>query len=144
MTNFALHPQLQKDCHILGESKASLLLLMNNSLVPWFILVPKVDGAEEMFDLKNPLLEAVQLEINSVARFVKNTLLVDKVNIAAIGNKVRQLHIHIVGRREDDFCWPGVVWGQPNTQPYRSEQIQHMVNQLKADTDIDFTLINFD
>jgi len=142
MTNFALHPQLQKDCHILGESKSSLLLLMNNALLPWFILVPKVAEAEELFELNSSILEAVQLEINSIGRFVKNTLLVDKVNIAAIGNKVRQLHIHIVGRREGDFCWPGVVWGQANTQPYRSEQIQQLVNQLKAETDIDFTLIN--
>ena len=130
MENFQLDQQLQQDCFELGELQHSLLLLMNNALVPWFILVPKTDKTE-LYELPDNIQTGVLSEINSLSKFVKDEFCVDKLNVAAIGNVVKQLHIHVIGRRDDDYCWPGVVWGRPEKTPYNKEAIDHIIAKLK-------------
>ena len=129
MKSFQLDSQLQKDCIVLGELEHSLLLLMNNALLPWFILVPKTDKTE-LYELASDVQTGVWAEVNAVSKYVKNEFTVDKLNVAAIGNVVKQLHIHVIGRKHDDFCWPGVVWGRAEKAPYDKAAIDHLMATL--------------
>jgi len=130
MDDFVLDARLQADCHILGELDAGLLLLLNNALVPWFILVPRTE-ATELYQLDSELQQKVWQEIDVLSRFVQAEFKVQKMNVAAIGNIVRQLHIHVVGRRQDDYCWPGVVWGAEGKVDYDQEQVQAITTLFK-------------
>ncbi|OQY17860.1 MAG: HIT family protein [Desulfobacteraceae bacterium 4572_35.1] len=130
MTNFTLDPQLDRDCITLGTFGNSLLLLLDNSLVPWFILVPKTTF-EEIFDMEPKAQHILIDEINKLGNFLRYEFNTDKVNTAAIGNIVRQLHIHVVGRYEDDFCWPNVVWGTDEKKNYTSSELQSIVSKLQ-------------
>ncbi|VAW91183.1 hypothetical protein MNBD_GAMMA22-2664 [hydrothermal vent metagenome] len=129
MNNFKLDSRLDNDCITLGKLNNSLLLLMNNALLPWFILVP-ITSESEIIDL--PLNEQHQLhdEINLLGSFVKNNFKISKLNIAAIGNVVKQLHIHIVGRDPSDYCWPNVVWGTTEREPYSELRINEIISSL--------------
>ena len=138
MKNFQLDAQLQKDCIVLGELQHSLLLLMNNALLPWFILVPKTDKTE-LYELADEVQAGVLAEINAISKFVKDEFCVDKLNVAAIGNVVQQLHIHIIGRQHEDFCWPGVVWGRPEKELYKKETIDHIMAKLKNSSHIELS-----
>jgi diadenosine tetraphosphate (Ap4A) HIT family hydrolase len=120
--SFALDPRLAADTHHLGRLDLSELLLMDNALVPWLILVPRV-SATELHLLDDVTRRQLSDETNAVAAFVAGAFPVDKLNVAAIGNVVPQLHVHVVGRRRDDFAWPGVVWGRPERSPYAAQQV---------------------
>ena len=129
MDAFSLDPQLANDCLVLAESDTSLLLLMNNALVPWFILVPKTQETE-LHALDTVMQTALLKEINLLAEQVKTVFAVDKLNIAAIGNVVQQLHVHVIGRRHTDYCWPNVVWGRPEREPYTHAAIVELLQKL--------------
>jgi diadenosine tetraphosphate (Ap4A) HIT family hydrolase len=130
VNDFVLDPQLAADCHVLGELDAGLLLLLNNALLPWFILVPMTE-ASELYQLDEDLQRKVWKEITSLSEFVHASFAVEKLNVAAIGNKVRQLHIHIVGRHSNDYCWPGVVWGAEGRVDYSPEQVRGIVSSFE-------------
>lgn len=117
----ALDPRLQADCIALGVLHGCRLLLMNNALVPWFILVPDTDHTE-LYELAPAQQSDVLAAVNLLSALLKTHLGAEKVNVAAIGNVVAQLHVHVVGRRADDFCWPGVVWGTQQRRPYDRAQ----------------------
>ena len=129
MESFSLDPQLAKDCIVLAESDTSLLLLMNNALVPWFILVPRTSETE-LHALDAATQAALLKEINLLADQVKTVFAVDKLNIAAIGNAVQQLHVHVIGRRHTDYCWPNVVWGRSERESYTQAAIAELVQNL--------------
>ena len=141
MKNFQLDAQLQQDCIVLGELQHSLLLLMNNALVPWFILVPKTDKTE-LYELEDDVRAGVWEEINAISKFVNDEFCVDKLNVAAIGNVVQQLHIHVIGRQHEDYCWPGVVWGRPEKTPYKKEAVDHIMAKLNKSSHIKTNLTN--
>jgi len=109
-SDFRIHDQLLADSHRLGRFELCHLLLHRNAAVPWFILVPETEVAE-FFELREQLTSLALKEAGAVARFVKQELGCEKINFAAIGNIVPQLHLHVVGRRPDDPCWPAPVWG---------------------------------
>lgn len=121
MTNFKLNEYLQNDCFALSESNEFIVLLMNNSLVPWFILVPKTDKTE-FYQLDVQRQHRCVDEINKISKFITSEYRPDKLNVAVIGNIVKQLHIHVVGRFENDHYWPGVVWGNKQKQEYTNKQ----------------------
>jgi len=131
MNNFALDPRLAQDCYLLGEMQLSLLLLLNNSLVPWFILVPRC-SVTEICELDRADQEALLEEVNLLSRFVKGRAGVEKLNVAAIGNIVQQLHVHVIGRNTKDFCWPNVVWGRSEKTPYLAEEITAIQESLRT------------
>jgi diadenosine tetraphosphate (Ap4A) HIT family hydrolase len=131
MTDFRLDPQLARDCFVLGELGTSLLLLLDNALVPWFIVVPRV-AVSELHELEAAQREVLVAQVDAVSRFVKGAFPVDKLNVAAIGNVVSQLHVHVVGRRRDDFCWPGVVWGAPGREAYAAEDVARIRGMAAA------------
>jgi diadenosine tetraphosphate (Ap4A) HIT family hydrolase len=130
MDTFPLDPRLAADCILLGEMRLSLLLIMDNSLTPWFILVPRRD-AVELFELERADQLILLEEINLLSRFVKEHSGSEKLNVAAIGNIVRQMHIHVVGRKTTDFCWPNVVWGTKEKKPYTSAAITAILESLE-------------
>ncbi len=110
MSQFQLHPQLRADTHHLAKLPACHLLLHRNASLHWFVLVPETDS-QDLFDLPPGQRAAVLGECEKVARMLKGELGYPKINFAAIGNLVPQLHIHLVGRRSDDACWPKPVRG---------------------------------
>ena len=130
MNKFELDSKLAQDCIVLGKLNISQLLLMNNSLVPWFILVPE-RSATEITDLLHSEQLSILEEINLLSSFVKTNFEISKLNIAAIGNIVSQLHIHILGRNPSDYCWPNVVWGTKQRKLYTDEQIQKITTKLR-------------
>lgn len=134
MTTFNLNQQLDHDCVTLGTFGRSQLLLFNNSLVPWFILVPETQACE-IFAMRSDEQLVLFDEINQLGRFVSHEFNTDKVNTAAIGNIVRQLHIHVVGRYEDDYCWPNVVWGTSDKKSYTTTEIQAIIARLTTKAD---------
>lgn len=133
MSEFKLDPTLAADCHFVGDFKLSTLLLRNDSRFPWFILVPKVPGISEVVDLSRDDLISYQIESNLVARALKNIFSPDSLNIASIGNIVRQLHIHHIARFESDVCWPGAVWGEPGAKDYQKEQLDDILEKVRQE-----------
>ncbi|NCO57289.1 MAG: hypothetical protein COW73_03020 [Nitrospirae bacterium CG18_big_fil_WC_8_21_14_2_50_70_55] len=117
MAELPLDPRLAADCHLLGRLATTRLLLRNDQRLPWFLLVPAT-AAVEVCDLEPAAQQALWAQVNEVALLVRTLFPVDKLNVAAIGNVVRQLHLHVVGRRHDDYAWPGVVWGLPGAEAY--------------------------
>jgi len=110
MLDFALPEQLLEDCHHLGSLRATEVLLNRNAALPWFILVPRT-ALQDMLDLPEAELRGVMTECVGVSAFIKQKLGYPKVNFAGLGNVVPDMHLHIIGRREGDLCWPQPVWG---------------------------------
>ncbi len=121
----ALDPRLAADCHLLGRMASGRLLLMNNALFPWFILVPDTD-CTEFYRLDLDFQINITRNINAICENIATHYRFDKINIASIGNIVHQMHIHVVARRSDDLCWPGVVWGTAHKRPYAAEEVQRI------------------
>jgi diadenosine tetraphosphate (Ap4A) HIT family hydrolase len=119
---FQLHPNLEKDTIFIKSLKISDLVLMNNKNFPWFILVPRIENASEIFDLNDAEQSRVWEEISNISQFVKNHFQADKMNIAALGNVVPQLHIHIIARFKTDPVWPNPVWGMSESTPYTHQE----------------------
>lgn len=138
LSTFKLDPRLANDCLLLGKLNFSLLLLMNNSLVPWFILVPQTTETE-ITDLLPSEQAALLEEINLISAFVKTNFQISKLNIAAIGNIVSQLHVHVVGRDPSDYCWPNVVWGTSEREAYSDEKIKEITTTLSEQLGDKFT-----
>lgn len=132
MVKFELHPRLLADCRRLGRFRLSHLLLYRNASLPWLILVPEVSGdVRELYELEPADRRELAEEIDVVACFVKDALGAQKINVAAIGNLVPQLHIHVVGRHPGDPCWPGVVWGNlPPAPDWAPEQANEMAAKV--------------
>lgn len=129
--SFFLHPQLQRDSHVLFEDDLVFLLLHRNAAVKWLMLVPKTEKSE-WHELTLPEQAHLQRWINRLAGWLKQDYLCDKINIAALGNVVAQLHIHIIGRFKTDSYWPDPVWGKPVNEWYSSESVSLITEQLKS------------
>jgi diadenosine tetraphosphate (Ap4A) HIT family hydrolase len=127
--NWSLHSQLAADTAPVCDLALSRLLLMNDANFPWLILVPRRAGVSEIIDLgdEQPLLMD---EISKVSRALKEETRCDKLNVAAIGNMVPQLHIHVVARRKDDAVWPKPVWGAIPARPYEAQAMQRFAEAI--------------
>jgi diadenosine tetraphosphate (Ap4A) HIT family hydrolase len=128
---FQLHPRLQQDCITVGCFQLNRLLMMNDSQFPWFILVPQKPEIQDIFQLE---LTAQQLLIEESSFLAEKLMLAfkgDKINIAAIGNLVPQLHIHHVVRYRTDKAWPEPIWGKFAAVPYGQQQIENNLGLLK-------------
>lgn len=133
---FELHPDLARDCLTVGDLPLNRVLLMNTRLFPWLILVPKREGMSELFDLSLRERAVCSVEVNIVAEHLKQQLKAKKMNIAALGNKTPQLHIHVIARLEGDAAWPNPVWGTPS-QPYGKEEAESVINRIKTGLRLD-------
>ena len=130
-STFSLHPQLAADTVPVGDLTLCRVLLANDANYPWAILVPRLPALTEIIDL--PENEQVQLlgEIASVARTLKAVTFCDKLNIAAIGNVVSQLHVHVVARRRSAAAWPKPVWGAAPATAYDPAARQRLIDALR-------------
>ena len=128
---WSLHPQLHADTVPVCDLALSRLLAMNDANFPWLILVPRRAGASEIIDLgaEQALLMA---ELALVSRALKDETRCDKLNIAAIGNVVPQLHIHVVARRKDDAAWPKPVWGAVPRRAYEADAMERFVAAIRG------------
>ena len=136
---FALDPRLQQDTLPIGDFPLCRLLLSNDSNYPWFILVPRRDDISELFQLD--VADQLQLwqETTALAELLKDLFDADKLNIAALGNVVSQLHMHVIVRKRDDAAWPAPVWGKHPAKPYSAEQVAAIRERLRLVlTDITF------
>jgi len=115
---FPLDPRLAGDTLPVGDLALSSVLLLNDSRFPWFVLVPRRIGLSELTDLTDADAMALMDEIRVATRVMLAMAKPDKVNVAAIGNIVSQLHVHVVGRFHSDPAWPGPVWGHGTRTPY--------------------------
>jgi diadenosine tetraphosphate (Ap4A) HIT family hydrolase len=129
---FSLHPQLEKDCFFIEDWPICRLVLMDDSRFPWFILVPRLNGARELVDLPETEQIRVLNEINWLSKAMQKTLKPHKLNIAALGNMVPQLHIHVIARFEEDDAWPKPVWSaEGKAVPYSKEKKSELIQQIK-------------
>jgi diadenosine tetraphosphate (Ap4A) HIT family hydrolase len=113
-----LHPQLVADCFVIGELPVCRLLLMNDSRYPWCILVPRFPDLTELHDVPPGARAGLWQEIEAVAHALRALPPISKINVAALGNVVPQLHVHVIGRHRADAAWPAPVWGQGAALPY--------------------------
>jgi len=128
---FEIHPQLIADCHHLGSLPVCHVLLHKNAILPWFILVPEV-GDEDLLDVDPETRNQIMQEAAWISAFIKKTMHCSKTNVAAIGNVVRQLHVHVVGRNPGDACWPRPVWGNLNTiASYTTKDLAEIVHAMQ-------------
>lgn len=130
--HFTLHPQLEADTKALGMMPLCQVLLMDNMLFPWVILVPRIPGLKEITDLVPEKRTALMEEISLISSMMQLVYSPDKMNVAALGNMVPQLHIHIIARYKTDHAWPNPVWGNGN-KPYTPHALQEVMDILQRD-----------
>lgn len=129
---FQLHPQLEQDCEQLGRFSLCRLLLMRDANYPWCILVPERADVREIYQLS----EADQIQLTRESALLAATMArlfsADKMNIAALGNMVPQLHVHHIVRHRDDPAWPAPVWGKLPARAYAPDALARTVESLRT------------
>ncbi len=133
MTAFQLDSRLDADTLAVAELPLSTLRLMSDSRWPWLILVPRIAGACELHDLGEAEQQQLAREAALTGRVLKRMTACEKINTAAIGNIVRQLHVHVVARGQGDANWPGPVWGFGAREPYRDEAAARFIAAINAE-----------
>lgn len=126
-----LHPQLAEDTHPVAHFALSELQLMDDANHPWLILVPRVENAAELVDLSDAQQAELTREIARTSRALQAVFKPYKLNVAALGNLVPQLHVHVIARYEDDIAWPRPVWGMAAAQPYATEELVRRIQALR-------------
>jgi diadenosine tetraphosphate (Ap4A) HIT family hydrolase len=133
---FTLDERLARDALVIGDLPLCRVLLMNDVRWPWLILVPRRDGLVELIDLEPPDRTRLMDEAGRAARFLKSQARADKINVGALGNIVRQLHLHVVARVIGDPAWPGPVWGYGVATPYGDDAAQALIAATKTSLDL--------
>jgi diadenosine tetraphosphate (Ap4A) HIT family hydrolase len=128
---FELHPKLAQDTHRVGQYALSEVLLMNDSRYPWLILVPRREAMREIHQLSESDQQQLLQESSFTASRMLELFSADKMNVAALGNQVEQLHLHHIARFKKDACWPDPVWGRGTAEPYSEVAAAAMLSQLR-------------
>lgn len=128
---FVLDPRLEADTQPVTSLPLCDVRLMNDARFAWLVLVPRQPELVELLDLSEQESATLWKEIRHVAAVLREIAPCDKINIGALGNIVRQLHIHIVARKEGDAAWPGPVWGSGRAEPYPHDDLRWLVERLK-------------
>lgn len=131
-TDFALDPQLAADTVHVGDLALCSVLLMDDARFPWLILVPRRAGASEITDLVPADAQALMDELRIATGVMLTLAKPDKVNVAALGNVVSQLHVHVIGRFRSDPAWPKPVWGLGTATPYPHHARAQMIERIGA------------
>jgi diadenosine tetraphosphate (Ap4A) HIT family hydrolase len=127
-----IHPQLAEDCILLGRLPLCHLLLMNDCNYPWFILVPARADIGEIYQLEIDDRRQLLNESCRLSEFLMEVYAGDKLNVAALGNQVPQLHLHHIVRFRSDAAWPTPVWGKHAPQPYDAVAIEEIRTLLST------------
>ncbi|HEY7231449.1 MAG TPA: HIT domain-containing protein [Pseudolabrys sp.] len=131
MKEWSLHPQLGEDTVPVGDLPLARVLLAKDANYPWLILVPRLPGLVELIDLEESAQVQLTGEIAAAARALKSATRCDKLNIAALGNQVPQLHVHVIARRHADAAWPNPVWGAKPPRAYEPGQQLVLLDSLR-------------
>lgn len=132
---FDIDHRLAADSVLIADGPLSQLRLMDDARFPWLVLVPRVSAAEEWIDLDGSAQRQLLAEVNLAGRLLRALGPAHKINIGALGNIVRQLHVHVVARTPDDAAWPGPVWGSGTRSPYPTQQRAALVSSLRQHLD---------
>lgn len=127
---FSLNERLRADTRPVIDLGLCRVLLMNNRLWPWLILVPMREGAVEIHRLEEGDQATLMQEIAQASRVVERLFAPDKMNVGALGNMVPQLHVHVIGRTRGDPAWPGPVWGAGHAESYEAAEADALVERL--------------
>ena len=130
--SWSLHPQLERDTANIGDLPLSRVLVINDANYPWLLLVPRRPDAVELIDLDEVAQAQLMTEIARVSRAVREVTECHKLNVAALGNAVPQLHVHVIARYTDDIAWPRPVWGSASARPYSPEMLIERINALRG------------
>ena len=129
---FQLDPRLAADTHRVTALALCDVLLMNDATYPWLILVPRRADMADVIDLKPEDQHRLTDEVAQACRVLRAMFKPDKLNVAALGNMVRQLHVHVIARRTSDAAWPGPVWGKAPAAPYDEAAAGHRIDDLRV------------
>lgn len=132
MTGFVLDPRLEADSVFVADGPLSQVRLMDDARFPWLLLVPRVPGASEWIELDGAQQRLLLAEIHRAGTLLKAEPGVEKLNIGALGNIVRQLHVHLVGRAAHDAAWPGPVWGAGTPVPMQAGELQQRLDHWRS------------
>ena len=128
---WTLHPQLERDTASIGDLPLSRVLIINDANYPWLLLVPRRANTVELIDLDDVEQAQLMTEVTRVARALRTVTNCNKLNIAALGNVVPQLHVHVIARRQGDAAWPKPVWGAVPPLAYEREELHNLVTPLR-------------
>jgi diadenosine tetraphosphate (Ap4A) HIT family hydrolase len=129
--NWSLHPQLARDTMSVGDLPLSRVLAINDANYPWLLLVPRRNGANEIIDLAESEQAQLTAEIARAAHALQAVAVCDKLNIAALGNVVPQLHVHVIARRRGDAAWPRPVWGAVKPITYDEAELRSFIGAIQ-------------
>lgn len=127
-----LHPQLAKDCEVIGEFPLCKLLLMRDANYPWFILVPMREAVTEIYQLTDEDQQQLLRESGIIAKMLVEVFAADKINIGALGNIVPQLHVHHIARYRNDPAWPAPVWGHAKPREYSPDALAAVIAKVNT------------
>lgn len=128
---WTLHPRLEGDTVNIGDLPLSRVLVIKDANYAWLLLVPRRADVDEITDLDEVAQAQLMTEITRVARALKDVTGCDKLNVAALGNIVPQLHIHIIARRKTDAAWPKPVWGEAPPLPYDRVELDKFIAAIR-------------
>lgn len=138
---FALDSRLEQDTFALGDFPLCRLLLSKDANYPWFILVPRRADISEIFQLSDSDRQQLWKETDFLSETLKDCFTADKMNVAALGNVVSQLHMHVIVRRRDDAAWPAPVWGQKPAIEYSADRLSEVRERLATVLGADFQFV---
>lgn len=128
---FTLHPQLARDTLAIGDLPLSRVLVVNDANWPWLLLVPRRRGVSEIIDLDEVARAQLMTEIARVGHALKEVTACDKLNVAALGNVVPQLHVHVIARRTGDAGWPKPIWGAAPPLAHDPRELDRFVAAIR-------------
>ena len=128
---WSLHPQLKQDTIDIGDLPLSKVLVIKDANYPWLMLVPRRPAKVEIIDLDEVEQAQLMAEVSRAAKALKEITKCDKLNIAALGNMVPQLHVHVIARRTGDAAWPRPVWGAVPPLAHDAAEVQHFISALR-------------
>jgi diadenosine tetraphosphate (Ap4A) HIT family hydrolase len=132
LADFVLHPRIESDSLAVADLPLSALRLMRDANYPWLILIPRRPGLTEIVDLGADDRVRLIAEIALASEALRAEAAPEKLNVAAIGNMVRQLHVHVVARRTGDAAWPKPVWGAFPPRPYPPGEAEALAERIVA------------
>ncbi len=135
VSGFTLHSQLAADTTLVRDLDICRCLLMEDSRFPWLILVPRIADLRELHEVPRAQRETLFNEIAAASQALERVISPHKINVAALGNQVPQLHIHVIARNTDDAAWPNPVWGSGAAEPYGNAAREALLDQLNASFD---------
>jgi diadenosine tetraphosphate (Ap4A) HIT family hydrolase len=130
-SDWSLHPQLSQDTIDIGDLPLSKVLVIKDANYPWLMLVPRRPEKVEIIDLDEVEQAQLMTEVSRAAKALKEITKCDKLNIAALGNVVPQLHVHVIARRSSDAAWPRPVWGVVPPLAHDAAEVQHFISALR-------------